>query len=35
MNDMVVIGSWLLGMAVLVGSVMLMARDLSPKAKKK
>jgi hypothetical protein len=35
MNDFVVIGSWLLGMIALVGSVMFMARDLGPKSKKK
>jgi hypothetical protein len=35
MNDFLVIGSWLIGMAALVGSVMFMARDLQPKTKKK
>lgn len=35
MNDYVVIGSWLFGLAGLVGSIMFMARDLGPKSKKK
>jgi hypothetical protein len=35
MNDFLVIGSWLLGLTALVGSVLFMARDLSPKSKKR
>jgi hypothetical protein len=35
MNDIIAIGSWLFGLAALVGTVMFMARDLSPRSKKK
>jgi hypothetical protein len=35
MSDVIVIGSWLLGLSALVGSVLFMTRDLQAKPKKK